>query len=343
MPGRRYEYRLSSDAKAVKPWSDIYTFTTAPADGSGYRFGFIADTGLIGRSDGLVTGTSQIISELKQDSPLFILGGGDYAYAFRDGRFSEPGGAADAFFSQMQPLFTDIPFIAQFGNHELRLREGLKHWLPRLANPPGFRDTSYSFDVGDVHFTGLLADGYNELDEKLLAWLDNDLASARDKGTQWLIVFQHEPVYGHGTSHAARPEAVDLLAPIFVKHKVDLLLTAHDQSYERTYPLAGDPGAPTIANDGTSEYQQGEGVIYAKISPSGKMSERSFGFSRLPDQLPPFIAISNDTAHHYALVDIDQTGLTYTAFSIAGDGSAKALLDSFHIQRRDISATSPIE
>lgn len=54
-PSTGYEYRVQGDNGT---WSDIFTTRTAPPKGSaGFDAVFVADTGIIGRTDGLATGT----------------------------------------------------------------------------------------------------------------------------------------------------------------------------------------------------------------------------------------------------------------------------------------------
>ena len=118
------------------------------------------------RIDGLADGAAGVLQAVQAERPLFILGGGDYAYADRDGRYTDPNLAIDNWFRMMEPLISEIPFVAQYGNHEYRLSERLRLWKPRFANPPGLNGGEcYSFDIANAHFTSLLADGDNSLDK----------------------------------------------------------------------------------------------------------------------------------------------------------------------------------
>ena len=331
-PDTVYEYRVSSDAVASRLWSKINETRTAPSRGP-FTVAFIADTGQIGRIDDLADGVVDVLKAVRAEKPLFILGGGDYAYADRDGRFTEPNLAIDNWFRMMEPLISEIPFMAQYGNHEFRLAERLRLWKPRFAHPPGYGDgENYSFDIGNAHFTSILADGHNDLSSELLAWLDQDLTAARADGAEWLIVFQHEPIYGSGHSHPARPEGRALLAPIFLRHRIDLHLSAHDQSFERTFPLVGDPDQPRIASKDQSRYQKGEGVIYAKVSPGGKRSEIGHGFSKLPNKKADYLATRNDTAHHFAMVSVSDEALEVRVVAVDPDKPSNQTIDQFRVE-----------
>lgn len=346
-PASEYEYRLSNGADASAPMSPAFLTRTAPASKSAeYQFAFLSDTGIAGRVDGNASGTRQIIEEIAADDPLFILGGGDYAYANFDGRFAGISEAVDAWFRQMEPLFARAPFMAQYGNHEIFLDERYSDWAPRFVLPSSEStdkgeifdvsqllegSVSYSFDVGPAHFTGLFFSS-PDIEPERLAWLDRDLRAARARGAKWLIVYQHEPVFAHGYVHASYRKVGEALAPILERHEVHLHLSAHDQSYERTFPLKGVPGNLTIASRSPSTYAAGQGVTYLKISPSGKMSERNNEFSRFRAPRPEFVAARNDTMHHYALVTVKGVEeIRFQVFGVAGDASPKQLVDEFRI------------
>ncbi|HEX9659505.1 MAG TPA: metallophosphoesterase family protein [Rhodothermales bacterium] len=346
-PDTRYEYRVSSDATATPPMSTGAITRTAPAKGSAdFSFAFICDVGIIGRRDSLTNIASQMIDEVLKDEPLFVLGGGDYAYAAKDNRFATTAQAIDAWFDQMEPLFCRVPFMAQYGNHEIYHDESFQDWGPRFAHPPGFdRGKNYSFEVGDVHFTGLLVPGSRHCpgpSAQQLAWLDADLGDARRRGIRWLVVFQHDAIFAHGDQHPARPEVRAALAPIFEKHRVDLHFSGHDQNFERTYPLKGLPHHPMVVNSSQNSYGAGAGVIYAKVSPSGKVAGPEFEqgsdsifekfYSNFTVEQQDFMAVRDNTCNHYAYITVRAAGRIHvTVYGLKGEGTPKTRVDSFEI------------
>jgi hypothetical protein len=332
-PDIEYDYRIAPLQGAAIERSGIFRTRTAPPPAAAdFRFVFFCDTGVAGRPDGNASGTQQVIEEMGRDKPLFMLGGGDYAYANHDGRYSEAGEAIDAWFEQMQPLLSRYPLMAQYGNHEIYLVERFRDWAPRFSHPSGFADSrNYSFSVADAHFTSLFVTG-NRLSPEQLAWLEADLGSARERGIRWLIVYQHEPVFAHGHSHPANPEYRQWLAPLFERYRVDLHLSGHDQNYERTYPLVMAANEPMRTSSALDYYHAGQGVIYAKVSPAGKKSESGNDFSRFTVGRQAFMAKRNDAAHHYALVSTRACGeVQVEVFGVPGDGTPKVMVDSFRI------------
>jgi predicted SAM-dependent methyltransferase len=331
-PDSEYEYRITARQAANVASSDVYRARTAPLGSADFRFAFFCDTGVAGRPGGNASGTREVIEAMVGDAPLFVLGGGDYAYADHDGRYAGAEQAIDAWFAQMQPLLARHPFMAQYGNHEIYLGERFRDWAPHFCHPPGFDESrNYSFRVGDAHFTALFVTG-NRLTPQQLAWLEADLAGARQSGCRWLIVYQHEPLFAHGRSHPANPEYRRWLAPLFERYGVDLHLSGHDQSYERTYPLLMAAHQPVRTSRARVRYRRGQGVVYAKVSPAGKKSDSGNDFSRFTVPQQPFVACRDDSAHHYALVTVRACGeLVMEVFGLAGDGSPRFLVDAFRI------------
>jgi 3',5'-cyclic AMP phosphodiesterase CpdA len=85
----------------------------------------------------------------------------------------------------------------------------------------------------------------------MLTWLENDLA-ATDK--QWIIAYWHHPPYSKG-SHDSDLETWSIemrtnVLPILEAHGVDLVLTGHSHSYERSYLLNGHYGSSTTLTSG---------------------------------------------------------------------------------------------
>jgi acid phosphatase type 7 len=331
-PGSNVDYRVLSNVGPTTRTSEVFRTRLAPSGvAEDFTFAFLCDTGIAERPDGKAVGFRRVIHEILACLPLFILGGGDYAYSDRDGRFSDAGSAVSAWFRQMEPLISRVPFLAQFGNHDTGLGERYRDWAPAFGRPrEGCRH--YSFDVMDAHFAGLYAPGpVPEKDD--LDWIDRDLELARERGARWLIVWQHEPIFACGRSHPADPRVRDSLAPLFERHRVDLHLSGHDQSYERTHPLTLERDVFSWTHGTQESYEQGSGVIYAKVSPGGKLSDMGNDFSRFTRKQQSWMAARDDSAHHYAVVTVRAKGeLHFEAFAVSvGDAPARRI-DAFRIQ-----------
>jgi hypothetical protein len=137
----------------------------------------------------------------------------------------------------------------------------------------------YSFDYGGVHFVCL----DSELSDRSPAgpmanWLRLDLAANLKR---WTIAYWHHPPYSKG-SHDSDAEAQlvemrESFLPIIEDHGVDLVLTGHSHSYERSFLLDGHYGpsgtlTPGMIRDGgsgggTTPYRKDDGshqgAVYA--------------------------------------------------------------------------------
>jgi PKD repeat protein len=135
--------------------------------------------------------------------------------------------------------------------------------LPRNGEAGGVSsgtEAYYSFDYSNIHFVVL--DSY-ETDRSPLGymaiWLQQDLAATTQ---DWIIVYFHHPQYSKG-SHDSDTEIGmvqmrETFAPIFDDHGVDLTLTGHSHSYERSFLIEGHYGLSDTFND-TMKVDPGDG------------------------------------------------------------------------------------
>ncbi len=115
------------------------------------------------------------------------------------------------------------------------------------------RKTNYSFDVGNIHFT--VIDGnvwQNPDDSNLRSWIRQDITNSR---ATWKIVVMHQPPFSPFISLAKDAKSIfststfDSLiedegrsrryVPLFEECGVDIVFTAHVHAYERVQPIKG--------------------------------------------------------------------------------------------------------
>jgi hypothetical protein len=300
-PATRYDYRVAGPANT---WSEIYSFQTAPLPGAPFEAVFVADTGLDGRLDGLSTGTREVVDEVARLNPAVIIWGGDAAYYNTDKRFGTLDNTIDYWFNMVMPFAVKAPMMPTYGNHEIFLREGYLFWADRSPTPEGLDNRRYySFDVGDVHFTSILAadSEYGPFPASVLRWIDADLDKARRSGKKWLVPYLHVAPFSDGSNHPSNLDYRAQLGPILEKHGMRLVLTSHDQSYERTYPLKGVPDRMEITSRAKDCYSGTDGTVYLKVGPGGKQSNINGRFADFKTNPPPqHTAFRDNTAHHFA-------------------------------------------
>ena len=330
-PATRYEYRVRPDGGG---WSAVRSARTAPGAGPAtFDAIYFADTGIVGRLDGLATGTAQVIQEMAALDPLVYLPGGDYAYFDTDKRFGGLNNTIDAWFNQMQPAATKAPMMPTYGNHEALLQEGFDPWAARFPTPDGLdQRRNYSFDIGDVHFVSIFAvQGFTGLTSGQLAWIEADIEAAQADGARWIIPYFHVSPFSDGSSHPSNMALRAQLGPLFESLGVKVVLSSHDQSYERTYPLSGVPSSITRTSTSLSCYEMDDGVSWVKVSPAGKLSSENGSFSQFTTNPPPsYIAVRDNTMHHFVRIRVFASGvLRVETYGVVGNGSPPVILDSF--------------
>ena len=331
VPATAYEYRVRGPNGS---WSQVFETRTAPANGpADFDVVYVADTGLFGREDGLATGTRQVIAAIDNLNPLAVLGGGDYISFNRDKRFGTLDNSIDAWFNQMQPIVSDAPFMPAYGNHEALLSEKVSTWAERFPTPAGSADgRNYSFDIGDAHFVSIfVVDDNDPLPSATLDWIRQDIEAAKAAGQRWIIQYFHVSPFAEGTNHPSNLAVRQQLGPLFESLGVQLVIAAHDQSYERTYPLVNVPATNTPTSTSTTCYTMSDGVTWVKVSPGGKISDISLDFSPWERDTPsPWTASRDNTMHHFLRVRFSAAGtMRVEAFGVPDGGSPPVIQDSF--------------
>ena len=137
----------------------------------------------------------------------------------------------------------NIPYMSSSGNHEPSAAYG--HYLMSGdINYAGFDYTGcyYSYDYDYAHFVVL---NTNEVNTEQINWLKDDLEAAKD--AKWKVVMMHISPYSTG-DHSNKSEnqnIVQKLTPIFSEKHVDLVLQAHDHTYNKTLPYKWDAAGYT--------------------------------------------------------------------------------------------------
>lgn len=334
-PDSAYEYSVETGGDS---WTPVRMFRTAgpPKERFAFHAGFVADTGLVGRRDGLANGTERVIASLADYEPLVVLEGGDFAYYDTDRRFSYLNDAIDYFFNQMVPVFGKSPVMPTYGNHELHraLQEEFGPWAERYATPEGPEDRlCYSFDVGHVHFISLCAPHVSDpIPDSRVEWFRQDVEAARESGSEWILPFLHVAPFADGTNHPSNTNLRAQLGPVFEELRIRLALTTHDQAYERTFPLRDVGGADEPTTTALTGYSADEGTVWAKISPGGKISNINGAFSTFAHEEPPhWTAVRSNKAHSYGKLEFDAAGgLTVRVAGVPVNAAdAEYFLDEF--------------
>ncbi|HXJ56072.1 MAG TPA: metallophosphoesterase family protein [Verrucomicrobiae bacterium] len=98
----------------------------------------------------------------------------------------------------------------------------------------------YSFDFGNIHFVCLDSMSDRSKNGPMCFWLREDLANQQ---AEWVIAYWHHPPYSAGSHNSdVEIELIEMrqnVVPILETYGVDLVLSGHSHSYERSYLLHG--------------------------------------------------------------------------------------------------------
>lgn len=269
IPDTRYKYRVGDG----KNWQEG-TFQTAPPANSKdtFKFLFVADSQESSRENYQSCFKSVINRAFDSNTDLrFIIHTGDMVNRGINGQ--EWGW----FYEAGEKYFRKMPLAPVIGNHETggivttAPQQKNLAYLPFFNNPPNqsgcyAEGSSYSFNYGPAHF--LCIDNQNILDaistktqtgegkyiNAAIEWINKDLMAAKAE-KRWIIVAMHQPIFG---ANRDETELRQVLAPLFDKSRVDLVLAGHDHYYFRSFPLSYD----SLTNDGKVVPMDQFGTVY---------------------------------------------------------------------------------
>jgi hypothetical protein len=298
-PDTRYYYSVKSSAS---DWAggDTYHFETAPPVGSPQanqqttRIWVLGDSGTANSNARAVR--DAYLGWANNEAPDIWLMLGDNAY--NDGTDAQYQAAV---FDMYPTMLRRVALWSTLGNHDGYSADSASlqgpyydiFSLPENGEVGGLAsgtEAYYSFDHANIHFVCL--DSYDtdtSSNGAMANWLRDDLSATTQP---WIIAFWHHPPYTKG-SHDSDTEGRlqkmrENFLPILDNHSVDLVLTGHSHSYERSFLIDGhygnsgsfssqhllDGGDGQTDGDGAYSKQPGPhgGAVYAVAGSSGKVS-----------------------------------------------------------------------
>ncbi|WP_256717970.1 DNRLRE domain-containing protein [Shewanella sp. UCD-KL12] len=299
-PDTRYYYAVLDNQGDVLAGGDTsHFFNTSPALGNSdlTRVWIIGDSGTANNNARAVRDAYKARAGGNYTDLWIMLG--DNAYS--SGTDSE---YQVAVFDIYPELLRQSPLWSTLGNHDGYTADSATQsgayydifTLPtngEAGGVPSGTEAYYSFDHGQIHFICL--ESY-ETDRSssgaMLTWLVNDLESTSQP---WIVAYWHHPPYTKGShdsdSESRLIEMRENALPILESYGVDLVLSGHSHSYERSYLIDShygssssftesmklDGGDGNKTSDGsyqkTAQLQQANnGAVYVVAGSSGKIS-----------------------------------------------------------------------
>jgi hypothetical protein len=264
-----------------------------------------------------------------------------------------------ALFDMHHDLLRTVPVWSTFGNHEDFSADDLTGTgpyfdlfsFPTAGESGGVASGSeayYSFDFANVHFIVLDSEGpaggpagtpgLPLPTDPMMVWLVADLQATT---ADWVIALWHRPPYSKGFFHDSDVEVNEInmrtnVLPTLEDYGVDLVLTGHSHSYERSYLLDGHYG-PSTSITGAHRLDSGDG----KPAGDGAYRKETVGKAPHEGEVHAVCGSSsevrpvtlNHPAHRVGLLElgsmvIDISGNTLTARFLNSD---VAVTDEFQI------------
>jgi hypothetical protein len=261
----RFHYSIGTLTQQLLGNSSNYFFTTSPPSGSKTpsRIWVIGDSGQSALGFELGAGQRAVRNAYdaytgSRTTDLWLMLG-DNAYNFGTDAEYQTG-----LFDVYPALLRNSPLWPCPGNHDYASGASAANQtgpyydifsLPtngELGGAPSGTEAYYSFDYANIHLISLDShDSSRAPGGTMLTWLRNDLAATHQ---DWIIAYWHHPPYSNG-SHDSDTEIqlVEMRAnvlPILEAAGVDLVLSGHSHSYERSYLIHGHYGiSTTLASD----------------------------------------------------------------------------------------------
>ena len=256
-PYSRYYYTIGSATGTLAGGDAEHTFRTSPIPGTATdtRIWVLGDAGRANVNQAAVR--DAYYSWTGARTPDLCLMLGDNAY--NSGTDAEYQAAV---FNMYPAFLRKMPLWSCLGNHDANggstsSTANFPYFdmftLPTNAECGGVvsgTERYFSFDYGNIHFINLDSQTSNRntieangSDGAMAAWLRNDLAGIT---ATWIIAFFHHPPYSKGSHNSdTETQLIEMrsrFGPILEAGGVDLVLSGHSHSYERTFFLDGHYG-----------------------------------------------------------------------------------------------------
>ena len=163
--------------------------------------------------------------------------------------------SADCWIEMSQPM-KDKMKIA-IGNHDVEFSNIYK----QIVDYHNIKDPNhpyYAHDFKNIHFISLSTEHPFEEGSQQYKFIKNDLEKvSKNKDIDWIIVHNHKAFYSTRNDMDEAEELRNTYHPLFEKYNVDLVISSHNQYYERIYPLlynTDDDQEPVIIDNSEFNY-----------------------------------------------------------------------------------------
>ena len=356
-PDTRYYYSVGDSSQTMAGGNNKHFFVTSPTIGTqkDTRIWVLGDSGTANNNVRDVRNAYRNFTGNRHTDLWVMLG--DNAYD--DGTDSEYQNAVFDIFGDM--LIKSVLW-STLGNHDGKTANSSNmsgpyydiFTFPRGGEAGGVAsgtEAYYSFDYGNIHFVCLDSTETNvSPNGAMMTWLELDLAATTQ---EWIIAFWHHPPYTKG-SHDSDDEGKliemrENALPLLEAAGVDLMLSGHSHSYERSMLIDGHYGDSSTFNsshridsgdgreNGDGAYQKGpggsspnEGAVYVVAGSSGKISGGDLDHPVMKVSLNSLGSMALDIdGNRLDAWFLDEDGDVRDSFTIVKDGVQPSITANF--------------
>jgi hypothetical protein len=286
-PKTKYYYALGNEGDDKHGVNEQFFFITSPAYGtevsekSPTRIWVIGDSGTASKDARNVYQAYQKFNGDRYTDLWLMLGDNAYGSG-TDKQYQK------AVFDMYPELLAQTPLWPTIGNHDEKSLDTEKETgpyydmftLPTKGEVSGLAsgtESYYSFDYANIHFLCLASIGVDRgVGAAMYEWAKKDLSETKAK---WLIVFFHHPTYTKGSHDSDREkELIEMrenYMPMLEEAGVDLVLTGHSHSYERSHLIDGHYGKSDSLDKHKHFIDAGDG----HVDGSGAYIKETFGLA----------------------------------------------------------------
>ena len=202
------------------------------------------------------------------------------------------------------------------GNHDTEFKKIYK----QIVDYHNIKNPYYSHDFQNVHFLSMSTEHPFEEGSKQYEFIKNDLEkTSKNHDIDWIIVHNHKPLYSTRNDMEIAEELRNTYHPLFEKYKVDLVISSHNQYYERTYPLSYNSESdedPIITSDTSeSNFYNTDGIIFLTVGTGG-------------DELKDIV----DKEDYYVIQNDEEYGF----LNLKLENNGKTIVGEFHSNDDDV-------
>jgi hypothetical protein len=220
------------------------------------------------------------------------------------------------------------------GNHDTEFTNIYK----QILNHHNVKNPYYSHDFKNIHFISMSTEHPFEPSSKQYEFIKSDLEKTSQKSNiEWIIVHQHKPYYSTHVDREEEEEQLhDSILPLFEKYDVDLVISGHNQYYERSYPIMYNKETedktdeeaipqPIITDNSLSNYHNTKGTIFLTVGTAG---DELSG----PEERPEYLVTQDNEEFGFLNIKLENNGKTLFGEFRTGENDDD-ILDSFKLMK----------